>query len=211
MFCLLKGICHWFCSKTNSVCGLFCLTVLSHELVKLGQHLSVFRRWLTLLRTEPTLLWVRGWRLTAVAAHEGWKNSRIVHAPIQSPKQRPNSLCDNVWVVAAISICSFFPGLHLQLLPCSLFVHVLIGRHADCVLPAVAEVTVLMLMVLQEVVDRPQPQSGAWTRASAASAGTLAMPIAATVAATPTAIRVHLFTPFTVQRMRNNNKKVSKD
>lgn len=117
-----------------------------------------------LLRTGPALLGVGGRRLTAVAAHERRQNSRIVHAPIQSPEQRPHPLGDDRGAAAAVSVCASSPDrkrLHLQLLP-SLSVCVLGGCHADGVLPPVAEATVLVLMVLQEVVDRSQPQSATW-------------------------------------------------
>lgn len=144
------------------------LTVLSHELVELVQCLCVFRRWVVwwmLLWTAPALLGVGGRRLTAVAAHKRRQNGWIVHPPIQSPEQCPHALVDNRGTVAtAISICTSSPDrkrLHLQLLhsfDTSLFVRVLSGRHARGVLPPVAEATVLVLMVLQKIMDRSQPQ-----------------------------------------------------
>lgn len=150
------------------------LTVLSHELVELVQRLCVFRCWVVwwvLLWTGPTLLGVGGRRLTAVAAHKRRQNGWIVHPPIQSPEQCPHALGDNGRVAvtaaaatAAISVCTSSPRrkrLHLQLLPSSnpsFSVHMLGGCHADGVLPPIAEATVLVLMVLQKVMDRPQPQ-----------------------------------------------------
>lgn len=147
------------------------LTVLSHELVELVQCLCVFRRWVVwwvLLWTGPALLGVRRRRLTAVAAHERWQDGWIVHAPVQPPEQCPHAMGDDGWVAAAatsavISICASSPDgkrLHLQLLPSSnspLSVHVFGGSHADGVLAPVAEATVLVLMVLQKVMNGPQP------------------------------------------------------
>lgn len=78
------------------------------------------------------------------------------------------------------------------------------GRHDRCMLPPVAEATVLVLMVLQKVMDWSQPQWVPWACANTASAGAVAMSIAPTVAASATTIRIHLFTPFAVQRTRNN-------
>lgn len=161
------------CKKCVCVCAqCVCpLTVLSHELVELVQCLCVFTCWVVWwvpLWTGPTLLGVGGRRLTAVAAHKRRQNGRIVHPPVQSPEQRPHSLGDDGQVAAAISVCTSSPDrkrLHLQLLPSfnpSLSVHVLGGRHADGVLPPVAEATVLVLMVLQEVMDRSQPQCATW-------------------------------------------------
>ncbi len=155
----------YVCVCAQRVCP---LTVLSHELVELVQRLCVFRCWVVWwvpLWTGPTLLGVGGRRLTAVAAHKRRQNGGIVHPSIQSPKQCPHALGDNRRVAtAAISVCTSSPHrkrLHLQLLHFSnpsFTVYVLGGCHADGVLPPVAEATVLVLMVLQKVVDRPQPQ-----------------------------------------------------
>lgn len=147
------------------------LTVLSHELVELVQRLCVFGCWVvgcTMLRTGLTLLGVGGRRLAAVAAHKRRQNGGVVHPAVQSPKQNAHALGYNGRVpalAAASSICAppaDRKRLHLQLLPSSydpsLSVHVLGGRRADGMLPAVAEATVLVLMVLQEVMDRSQPQ-----------------------------------------------------
>lgn len=156
---------------TVCVCAVYVcpLTVLSHELVELVQRLCVFRCWVVwwvLLWTGPTLLGVGGRRLTAVTAHKRRQNGRIVHPPIQSPEQCPHALSGNgrVATAATISVCTSSPHrkrLHLQLLPSfnpSFSVHVLGGCHVDGVLPPIAEATVLVLMVLQKVMDRPQPQ-----------------------------------------------------
>lgn len=151
------------------------LTVLSHELVELVQCLCVFRCWVVwgvLLWTGTTLLGVRGRRLTTVAAHKRRQNGRIVHPPVQSPEQCPHALGETrrmAAATAAISISTPSPyrkRLHLQLLPSSypsFSVHVFGGFHADGVLPSVAEAAVLVLMVLQKVMDRSQPQCTTWT------------------------------------------------
>lgn len=168
-----------------------------------------------LLWTGFTLLGVGGRRLTAVAAHKGRQNGRVVHSPIQSPKQRPHALGHSRRVSAfatAISIGASSTDrkrLHLQLLPASeppFSVRVFGGGHVDGVLPPVAEATVLVLVVLQEVVDRSQPQRVAWAQATAAPAGTVAMSITTAVTASATAVGVHLFTPFTGLKQRKNGR-----
>lgn len=138
--------------------------MLSHELVEFVQCLCVFRCWVVwwvLLWTVPTLLGVGGRRLTAVAAHKRRQNCWVVHPAIQTPEQCPHALGNSGRAAAAaISICTFSPdrkGLHLQLLP-SFTVSVFGGCYADGVLAPIAEATVLVLMVLQEVMDRSQPQ-----------------------------------------------------
>lgn len=78
------------------------------------------------------------------------------------------------------------------------------GCHGDGVLASVGEAAVLVLMVLQKVVDGSQPQRA--TRAGATpSAGPVAVPPAVTAAAT--AIRIHLFTPFTRNKIHDDGKK----
>lgn len=65
------------------------LTVLPHELVEPVQSLRVFRRrmiWRMLLWTRAALLWMRGRRLAAVAAHKRGQDGGIVHAPVQPPQ-----------------------------------------------------------------------------------------------------------------------------
>lgn len=184
----------------------FFLTVLPHELVKLVQRLGVLRRrvvhWV-LLRTH--MLRVGRWCFTAVAAHKRWQNGGIIHAPIQSPEQCSHSLRDDGRILAAASVCTSprnRKGLHLQhfhSFSVAFLVHVLSNCSVHCVLPTVAEVTVLVLMVLQEVMNWPQPQCSARSRSPA---GTLAMSISTTVAANPTAVRVHLFAPFADQKRK---------
>lgn len=168
-----------------------------------------------LLWTGFTLLGVGGWRLTAVAAHKGWQNGRVVHSPVQAPKQCPHALGYSGRVSAfttAIPIGASSTDrkrLHLQLLPCSkppFSVHVFGSGHANGVLPPVTEATMLVLVVLQEVVDRSQPQRVAWAQATAASAGTMTMSITTAITASSTAIGVHLFTPFTGLKQRKNGR-----
>lgn len=191
--------------------------MLSHELVELIQCLRVLGRRVVgrvLLRAGPALLGVRWWRLTAVAAHERRQDGGIVHPAIQPPQQRPHALGYNRWVatasaattaVAVGAIRASSPRgerPHLELLAsvgASLAVCLLGGARADGVLPPVAEATVLVLMVLQEVMDRPQPQRAVWARGSAGTAGTVAMSITAAITASAASIRIHLFTPFTGQ------------
>lgn len=194
------------------------LTVLSHELVELVECLRVFRCWVVwrvLLWTGFRLLGVGGRRLTAVAAHKGRQNGRVVHSPVQSPKQCPHALDYSRRVSAfatAISISASSTDrkrLHLQLLPRAkppFSVHVFGSGHADGVLPPIAEATMLVLVVLQEVVDRSQPQRVAWAQATAASAGAVTMSITTAITASSTAIGVHLFTPFTGLKQRKNGR-----
>lgn len=181
--------------------------MLSHELVELVERLCVLRvvrR--VLLGAGRTLLGMGGRRLAAVAAHKRGQNGGVVHAAVQPPEQRPHALAHGGRVpalaAAAIPVRAPPPDgkrLHLQLLPSpSPFpVHVLGGCQADGVLPAVAEATVLVLVVLQEVVDRPQPQRAARTQAPGRA---VAVAVPATVAASPAAIRIDLFTPFAEMR-----------
>lgn len=84
---------------------------------------------------------------------------------------------------------------HLHLLPSS--VPMFGGHHGDGVLTAVAEATVVVLMMLQQVVDGSQPRGAGWTRSSAAPAETVAVSVTAAIPASTTAVRVHLFTAFT--------------
>lgn len=133
------------------------------------------------------------WSLTAVAAHERRQNSRVVHSAVQPPEQRPHAVGDDGGIPAAVCASSGHgERLHLELLP-AFSIRVLTGRYADGVLPAVAEATVLVLMVLEEVVDGSQPHCA--TRAAAAPAGTVTVSVAS-IAATAASIRIHLFTPF---------------
>lgn len=112
-----------------------------------------------LLWTGLALLGMWGRSLAAVAAHERWQNGGVVHPPVQSPQQCPHTL--RVLAVAPVPVCASPPDgqrPHLQLLPSSDAPVPLLGGHGDGVLTSVAESAVLVLMVLQEVVDGPQPQ-----------------------------------------------------
>ena len=188
--------------------------MLSHELVELVQRLRVFRRRVicrVLLWARPALLGVGRRRLAAVAAHEGRQDGGVVHPPVQPAEQHPHARADHSRVATAaavIFICTSSPHrkrLHLQLLPSSRSVRVLSGPHADGVLPTVAEATVLVLMVLQQVMDRPQPQRAIGARPAAAPAGTVAVSITPAVTAATASIRVHLFTTFTGERTEDMN------
>ncbi|TNN37168.1 hypothetical protein EYF80_052671 [Liparis tanakae] len=126
----------------------------------------------------PALLGVRRRRLAAVAAHEGGQDGGVVHAAVQPAQQRPHAALGVAGHVAAAA--AHGERLHLQSLPRWPRLPV---RHADGVLPPVAEATVLVLVVLQQVVDRPQPRRAAGARADAAPAGAVAAAAAVTAAA----------------------------
>ena len=190
--------------------------MLSHELVELVQRLRVFRRRVicrVLLWARPALLGVGRRRLAAVAAHEGRQDGGVVHPPVQPAEQHPHARADHSRVgtataAAVVFICTSSPHrkrLHLQLLPSSPSVRVLSGSHADGVLPTVAEATVLVLMVLQQVMDRPQPQRAVGARPAAAPAGTVAVSVTPAVTAATASIRVHLFTTFTGEKTGDMN------
>lgn len=154
-----------------------------------------------------------GRRLAAVAAHKRRQDGGVVHAPVEPPQKRPHALrggAGRVVAAAAAAVPVSAPSpqmkrLHLHLLPSSpvmpvVSVGVLGGRHAQGVLPAVAEATVLVLVVLQEVVDGPQPQGVSRARAPAAPAG------AAAVTAPAAAVRIDLFTPLTVDEREREGR-----
>lgn len=157
-----------FVARKACVCvcvSVYTLTVLAHQLVELVQCLWMFRwvaHWV-LLWTGLALLGMWGRSLAAVAAHKRWQNGGVVHPPVQPPQQSPHALRRHgrVPAIASVPFWASPPDgqrAHLQLLPASaarISVHVL-GGHGDGVLPPIAEPAVLV--VLQQVVDGPQPQ-----------------------------------------------------
>lgn len=143
--------------------GMRSLTVLGNQLVELVQRFGMFR-WVALrvlLWTGLALLGMWGWSLAAVAAHKRWQNGGVVHPSVEPPQQSRHALRRRVPAVASVPFCAPPPGgqrAHLQLRSTSAApVHVL-GGPGDGVLPPVAEPAVLVLVVLQQVVDGPQPQ-----------------------------------------------------
>lgn len=120
-----------------------------------------------LLWTGLALLGMWGRSLAAVAAHKRWQDGGVVHPPVQPPQQSPHSLCchGRVPAIASVPICASSPSrqrTHLHLLPSSEAPVDILGGHGNGVLSPVAEPAVLVLMVLQQVVDRPQPQCVTW-------------------------------------------------
>lgn len=122
-------------------------------------------------------------------------------------EQRPRAPGHSSRAIGAIFICTSYPNrkrLHLQLLhasDASLSVRMLSGRHV--VLATIAEVAVLLPVLLHEVVDRPQPESGSWARGNPLGTLTVSVPTAA--AAVSTSIRVQFFTPLTVKKKNKVN------
>lgn len=194
--CEFNSILTWW---PNEASFQLLLTVLSHELVELVEGLSGLGPWLV----RVVLLWttrVRWRALTPVTAHERGQDGWIVHSPVQSSQQCPHSRGHNSRV-AAPTVCVSSPyrkWLHLQLLPglqAPFALCVLGAVHFGRVLATVAEATVLVLMSLEKAVNRSQPQSVVWSRASNTATGTVA--VTSTVTGPSTAVRIDFFTPFT--------------
>lgn len=140
--------------------------------------------------------------LAAAAAHKRRQYGWIVHTPVEMSKQRSWATSYTSRAIATIFICTSYPDrkrFHLQLFHSSdafFSIHMLNSLHM--VLATVAEVAVLLPVLLHEVMDRPQPESG--SRATRNPLGTLTVSIPTAVTAISTSIRVQFFTSLTVKK-----------